>query len=189
MREAQEIRKSVQQLSRIKEKAVLRSYGIGLSESERSNDENDSEESCSDLEPPPTCPPEGNSVSVCQDIRVTDPSQQEILEDVMSADMEESDEDICSESDTKHDPAIRKQITDPLQPEAKIILEKKIKFLCLKAKRKASKEIAQARLLKRKRSKRIGRIMKQYPDIEKTIEDYVRSNDVGADAWRRRGVV
>ena len=32
-------------------------------------------------------------------------------------------------------------------------------------------------------------IVKQYPDIGKTIEEFVKSNNVGADQWRRTGVL
>lgn len=32
-------------------------------------------------------------------------------------------------------------------------------------------------------------ILSEYPDIEKTVEDFVKERGVGADAWRRTGVL
>ena len=65
-------------------------------------------------------------------------------------------------------------IHDPLQAEAKDIISKRVKSIRLKAKRNAAKKIAEARFLRRKRRKTVGRILKECPDIGKTIESYVK---------------
>lgn len=41
----------------------------------------------------------------------------------------------------------------------------------------------------RRRSKKVGRILRECPDIGKTIENYVEKCGVGADAWRRTGIL
>jgi hypothetical protein len=38
-------------------------------------------------------------------------------------------------------------------------------------------------------SKRQDSIVAKYPDIGKTIESFVQDNNVGAEAWRRTGVL
>lgn len=43
-------------------------------------------------------------------------------------------------------------------------------------------------ILKRKVSKKVSRIVQQFPNIGKDIEQFVQSRRVGADAWRRTGV-
>jgi len=51
------------------------------------------------------------------------------------------------------------------------------------------KAVAEKRFLSRKTSKKGSKILKQCPDIGKTIETYVQDRNVGADAWRRTGVL
>lgn len=51
------------------------------------------------------------------------------------------------------------------------------------------KRIPEKCYLKRTKSKRVGRIQREHPDIGETIEEYVRKCGVGADAWRRTGVL
>jgi hypothetical protein len=173
LRQAKEIRESVEHISHIKEQAVLRSCGISFSESENSDQEDDSEESCSDNEYPVSFPQEdvisstGSDEGICQSY-VAKPNPTELSTFIDGLD--ERDSDIQSESDAEDNPGLWKKITDPLQQEARSILEKRIKSVRLKARRKAAKAIAESRLLRRKRSKRVGRIVRQFPDIGKTIE-------------------
>ena len=100
-----------------------------------------------------------------------------------------NDDLICSESEEEQDAESLSGVTDILQPAAKRALQKRVKSVRLKARRKALKEITEMRLLKRKRSKRLGRILRDYPDIGRTVEEFVQSSGVGADAWRRTGVL
>ena len=125
------------------------------------------------------------------DEKLIEQSRQAFLADQRLQSLEESnDELICSESDEEQGQVdALSGVTDILQPAAKEALQKRVKSVRLKAKRKAAKKIAEMRLLKRKRSKRVGRVMRDFPDIGRTIEEYVQSNGVGADAWRRTGVL
>ena len=49
--------------------------------------------------------------------------------------------------------------------------------------------IASNCILKRKIQKRTSRVIKEHPSIGKDIEGFVKSKKVGADAWRRTGVL
>ena len=80
-------------------------------------------------------------------------------------------------------------IHDPLQKEAQSAIVQKIRNLRLNSKREAAKKIAEARFVKRRRGKKVSKILKECPDIGQTIENYVKSAAVGADSWRRTGVL
>ena len=90
--------------------------------------------------------------------------------------------DIVSESE-QDDP------DDYLKQDSKLALMKKIKYIRQKAQRDKAKAIAQRRFLMRKRSKKVSKILRDFPDIGKEIEQYVEQRSVGADAWRRTGVL
>ena len=81
------------------------------------------------------------------------------------------------------------QVKDPLDAKGKAVILKKRAAIQRKAKREIAKRIAERRFLQRRRSKRIGRIEKECPDFGKTIEKFVRKRGVGADSWRRTGVL
>lgn len=49
--------------------------------------------------------------------------------------------------------------------------------------------IASTCIPKRKIQKRTSRVIKEHPSIGKDSEDFVKSKKVGADAWRRTGVL
>ena len=51
------------------------------------------------------------------------------------------------------------------------------------------KALAEKRFLSRKVSKRISKILLECPNIGQTIESFVQDHQVGADAWRRTGVL
>lgn len=126
------------------------------------------------------------------DEKLIEQSRQAFLADQRLQSLEEKYEDelISSESDEEQGQVDSLSgVTDILQPAAKDALQKRVKSVRLKAKRKAAKKIVEMRLLKRKRSKRVGRIMRDFPDIGHTTEEYVQSNGAGADAWRRTGVL
>ena len=48
--------------------------------------------------------------------------------------------------------------------------------------------MVKGRILSRKRSIRISKILSSCPDVGKVIEDFVSQHNVGADLWRRTGV-
>ena len=58
-----------------------------------------------------------------------------------------------------------------------------------KARRLWAKMIAEKHFLSNKNSKRVSRILQECPDIGKRIESFVQDRNVGADAWRRTGVL
>ena len=95
---------------------------------------------------------------------------------------------VVSESESE-DPSELCQVQDPLDDMGKAVILKKRASIQRKAKREIKKRIAERRFLHRKRSKKIGRIEKECPDIGKTIEEFVRKRGVGADSWRRTGVL
>ena len=57
------------------------------------------------------------------------------------------------------------------------------------AQRLKAKTIAEKRLLSRKYTKRCSHVIQECPGIGKTIEVFVEESNVGADHWRRTGVL
>ena len=51
------------------------------------------------------------------------------------------------------------------------------------------KKIAEQNFLARRTSSSVRGILKQYPDIGKEIEEFVQQRNIGADHWRRTGVL
>lgn len=90
-----------------------------------------------------------------------------------------------SESD---DPEQWLAVKNLKSPEGIEMIKKQRRILRSQAKRKVAKELANHCLLKRKLPKRVSAILKEFPDIGKDIEAYVRNRRCGADAWRRTGV-
>lgn len=68
-----------------------------------------------------------------------------------------------------------------------------VKLQRKKIKRKAKRCIARTkseqRLLKRKLPKAVSSVLSKFPKIRNDMEVFVRSRRVGADAWRRTGVL
>ncbi len=87
------------------------------------------------------------------------------------------------------DPHAYTGITDPLSSAGKEIIAKKRATIRRRMKRRQAKAIAERRYLSRKLSKRTCKILRECPDIGKEIESFVQSHNVGADAWRRTGVL
>ncbi len=69
------------------------------------------------------------------------------------------------------------------------LLKKKRATIRRKAVRDIKKKIAEKRFFKRRRSKRISKTLRDCPEIGKTIKEFVKSSGVGADAWRRTGIL
>ena len=65
----------------------------------------------------------------------------------------------------------------------------KVESLKRSASRRKAKRIAGRKFLKRSYSKRANSILEKYPDIGQSIEEYVQSCNLGADMWRRTGVL
>ena len=52
-----------------------------------------------------------------------------------------------------------------------------------------TKRIAEKRFLRRKRGKKISKVIQKCTYIGDAIEEFVKNHSVGADAWRRTGVL
>ena len=90
-------------------------------------------------------------------------------------------------SDSENDPCI--PVTSVASPEAKKVIAMRRKSLARKARRKKAKVMAEKRFLQRKVTRKVKTVAERFPGIGREIESYVRSCDVGADCWRRTGVL
>jgi hypothetical protein len=73
--------------------------------------------------------------------------------------------------------------------EVKCLVIRKQASIKQRARRLKSRILAERRFLSRKIKKRTSEIIKQFPNIGEIIEEYVADHNVGADAWRRTGVL
>lgn len=69
------------------------------------------------------------------------------------------------------------------------VIDKKVSKIKQQVLRQQAKCIEKRHFLGKCKSKELSSIPKQYPDIGNTIEKYVQSCNVGADAWRRTGLL
>lgn len=68
-------------------------------------------------------------------------------------------------------------------------VKKQRRILKKRRKRLIAKEVTRRCLLKRRLPKRVSRTLLKYPQIGADIEAYARENRIGADSWRRTGVL
>ena len=94
---------------------------------------------------------------------------------------------VCSDSESDN-PDEWIGVPDLRTEAGKKLIQRERRRIRQKAKRQAAKRIAEECLLKRKIPKRVGRVLRDFPDIGKEIENFVQSKRVGADAWRRTGI-
>ena len=80
-------------------------------------------------------------------------------------------------------------LTSILDEAGKQLISKRRATIKRRAQRTKAKAVAKRRFLSKKLSKKVSRIMQNCPDIGKTIESFVQERKVGADAWRRTGVL
>lgn len=73
--------------------------------------------------------------------------------------------------------------------QRKTAIKKKAEALRRSAMRRSAKRIAERRFLQRSYSRQVQSIVERYPDIGSVIEQFVQDCNVGADAWRRTGVL
>ena len=73
--------------------------------------------------------------------------------------------------------------------ETKCMVARKRRNLLQRFRRRKARLIAEQHYLSRSASKRTQSIVERHPNIRDEIEAFVRSNDVGADRWRRTGVL
>ena len=76
-----------------------------------------------------------------------------------------------------------------VETEKRKLVQKQRTILQRKIRRQRAKRIATANFLSRRVSKKTRGIVKKFPNIGKAIEDFVSERNVGADFWRRTGVL
>ena len=96
---------------------------------------------------------------------------------------------IVSDSDSSDAEVWQKGISNVFDNNGRLLIEKKRASLKRKTVRVAKRRIMEKRFLRRRRSQRVGKIIKECPGIGEVIEEYVAQCGAGADAWRRTGVV
>lgn len=69
------------------------------------------------------------------------------------------------------------------------VLRKKIEAFKRSARGRSAKRVANKKYLQWTYSRWVQSITEKYPDIGTTIEDFVQECNIGADAWRRTGVL
>jgi len=93
---------------------------------------------------------------------------------------------IVSESESD-DPDVYGQSIDIEQ--RKVLVQRRLTAMRRRARRSRAKLIEQRNFLGRKRTKKAKSILQQFPDIGNEIEHFVEERSVGADAWRRTGML
>ena len=83
-----------------------------------------------------------------------------------------------SESD---DPSDYINLHNPLSEKGKKCIKSRRAAIRRRNRRVQAKAIAQQGYLSRKVSKRVSKILKECPNLGETIEDFVKSRNVGAD--------
>ena len=73
--------------------------------------------------------------------------------------------------------------------QARLLIARRRKSIQRRARYLKAKIIAEKNFLAHKQSKKVRGIIKDYPNIGEVIETYVKDRNVGADAWRRTGVL
>ena len=81
------------------------------------------------------------------------------------------------------------QLSSTNTKEARALIVRQRKSIQRKARHLRAKMMAERNFLSRKQSRTVRGILKDCPDIGQVIEAYVQDRNVGADAWRRTGVL
>ena len=69
------------------------------------------------------------------------------------------------------------------------IVARKVKVIRRRARYLKAKRLAEMNFLRRKTSQSVRGILKDHPDIGEVMEKFVNERNIGADAWRRTGVL
>ena len=80
-------------------------------------------------------------------------------------------------------------LTSVTSERARQIITRKRKAIARRARRLKASKLATSNFLSRRISKRVKTLVDRFPDIDETIESYVSEANIGADAWRRTGVL
>ena len=96
--------------------------------------------------------------------------------------------EVVSESESDN-PESYAAISNALSTAGKELIAKKRKMIRTRARRRQQKIIAEQRIFSRKVSRRANRLLQKFPNIGETVQRFVEEHKVGADAWRRTGVL
>ena len=91
-----------------------------------------------------------------------------------------------SESD---DPQLFARLHDPLSDSGRLIISKRQKAIRRRTRRLRAKVLAEQRFLSKKNTVSCSKILTECEGIGKVIEEFVSDHYVGADSWRRTGVL
>ena len=91
-----------------------------------------------------------------------------------------------SESDNPH---LYATLDDPLSETGRLIIAARRKAIQSRRRRLRAKAVAEQSFLSRKSSKRVSKVLTECKDVGNVIEQFVSQHNVGADAWRRTGVL
>ena len=95
---------------------------------------------------------------------------------------------VVSESESDN-PEQYTNLEDPFTEQGRMLISKRKKIIRRRARHLRAKAIAEQRFLSKKKSDRCSKILTKCKDIGKVIEKFVSDYNVGADAWRRTGVL
>ena len=205
-------REAIENIANVKETALLSWFGIESNGSKETETDNESE-SENDIEP--ECAGEGSTqheirqgecllldasfnVETSKHPEFSTPSDKDnpmVVEDsdddIWSGDkvnkgFVEIDSDLSVSSEAE---IWARGVNNPLNEAGKKLIQKRRDSIRLKSVRTVKKRLAEQSFLQRQRSKKVGTLVKEFPDIGKEIENYVKECGVGADAWRKTGVL
>ena len=97
--------------------------------------------------------------------------------------------EIVTESEADVSPEELVGLNDIASEKGKLLVQKQKAAVKSRARRLKMRMIAEERFLARKVTKCTSKVQQECPDIGKTIEDFVSAGSVGADQWRRTGVL
>lgn len=115
-------------------------------------------------------------------------SRQAFLELERQKMVDEIDDSVRTDSESDN-PEEWVDVLDALSVEGKALIEKQRKIMKRKVARRVAKETTMSCLLKRRLPRKVSSIITRFPNIGKDMEDYVKERRVGADQWRRTGVL
>ena len=128
------------------------------------------------------------------EVKVIDQSMQAFMYAECQSNHDENDSDdasveITSDSGSSEAEIWARGVQSPMDERGKLLIKKRRASIRLKSMRQIKKRLAEERLMKRRRSKKVGKIISECPGIGEEIEDFVKQCGAGADAWRRTGIM
>ena len=96
-----------------------------------------------------------------------------------------SSEDVTSDSDSSEAEIWAMGVKSAFDERGKLLIKNRRATMRRKTLRTIKKRLAEKRFLCRRRSTRIGKLLSQFPNVGKDIEDFVKECGARADAWRR----